>query len=63
MRIDRAIEVIRNEYEDLPGLKLTFWQIQRLLYLSEEECRSALQRLLDRHFLVRASDGAYVRGA
>jgi hypothetical protein len=61
MQIDDAVELIRMEYEELPGLKLTFWQVQRLWTLSDEVCARALQVLTEGRFLACAADGAYVR--
>ena len=49
------------EYAELPGLKLTFWQAQRLWDLSEDVCRRALDLLTDSRFLVLTVDGAYIR--
>lgn len=62
-QIDDAVELIRMEYAEWPGLKLTFWQAQRLWRLSDEVCAGALQALTDGRFLSRAPDGAYVRSA
>jgi hypothetical protein len=56
-------ELIRTEYVELPGLKLTFWQTQRLWNLPEDVCRQALTMLTQARFLTRAADGAYVRTA
>ena len=61
MQIDDAVEFIRMEYAELPGLRLTFWQVQRLWRLSHDECAGALKRLMDLQILARAEDGAYVR--
>jgi hypothetical protein len=61
MRIDDAIELIRMEYAELPGLKLTFWQAQRLWDLSDDVCSGALNTLTESRFLVRSVDGAYAR--
>ncbi len=61
-QIEDAVEIIRMEYAEFPGLRLTFWQTQRLCGLSEGVCASALQRLTDGRFLCQAPDGAYVRG-
>jgi len=36
-----AVELIRMEYAEMPGLSLTFWQAQRLWNLSEEVCQCA----------------------
>jgi hypothetical protein len=61
MQVDDAIELIRMEYAELPGLTLTFWQAQRLWNLSNEDCARALKTLMDSQFLSRTMDGAYVR--
>ena len=61
MQIDDAVELIRMEYAELPGLRLTFWQAQRLWNLSEEVCARALRVLMESHFLMRTVDGVYVR--
>ncbi len=60
-QIDDAVELIRMEYAELPGLRLTFWQAQRLWNLSEELCQRALGSLTESAFLARTTDGAYVR--
>lgn len=61
MQIDDAIELIRMEYADLPGLKLTLWQAQRLWDLPNDVCARALTVLTESRFLARTVDGAYVR--
>ena len=58
---EQVAELIRMEYVELPGLKLTFWQTQRLWNLPEDLCRQALTVLTQSRFLTRAADGAYVR--
>jgi hypothetical protein len=60
-QIDDVVELIRMEYSELPGLRLTFWQAQRLWHLSGEVCARALNTLTESHFLTRTEDGAYVR--
>jgi hypothetical protein len=60
-QIDDAVELIRMEYAELPGLTLTFWQAQRLWNLSDEVCARALTILIDVQFLTRTPEGAYVR--
>ncbi len=62
-QVDDAVELIRMEYAELPGLKLTFWQAQRLWDLSDELCQRALTALTESAFLSRTADGAYVRSA
>ena len=49
----RGFEFIRMEYAELPGLQLTFWQVQRLWRLSNDECASALKALIDMRYLIR----------
>ena len=61
MQIEDAVELIRLEYAELPGLKLTFWQAQRLWDLSDDQCQRALASLTESAFLTKTSDGAYVR--
>ena len=59
--LDDAEDVIRNEYDEMPGLQLTFWQAQRLWNLPEHVCDRALRTLIDAGFLARTKDGRYVR--
>ena len=61
MQIDGTVDLIRTEYAELPGLKLTFWQAQRLWSLSSEQCEWVLKALTESQFLARTADGAYVR--
>ena len=61
MSIAEAVELIQMEYAELPELRLTFWQAQRLWNLSEELCERALTALIASGFLTRTADGAYVR--
>ena len=58
---EQVAELIRMEYLELPGLKLTLWQTQRLWNLPEDVCRQALTVLTQSRVLTRAADGAYVR--
>lgn len=61
MQIDDAVDLIRMEYDELPGLTLTFWQAQRLWSLSDDQCARALKTLTESQFLMRRADGAYMR--
>ena len=56
-----ALVRIQIEYVEVPQLKLTARQVQRLWSLSTEVCEAALAALLRKRFLIQASDGAYVR--
>jgi hypothetical protein len=59
--VQRAAELIRMEYCEMPGLQLTFWQAQRLWNLPEGLCDLALTTLTRSGFLVRTGDGLYKR--
>ncbi len=59
-QIDDAVALMRMEYADWPGLKLSFWQAQRLWNLSEEVCAAALRTLTEARVLTRERDGGYV---
>jgi hypothetical protein len=59
----RAIELaaarIKSEYRDMPGLRLTAAQAQRLLGVDSVACALALEQLTRDKFLVRRSDGTF----
>jgi len=59
--IDNAQYLIRMEYDEMPGLDLTFWQAQRLWNLPEDLCEDALSALTRSGFLVRTGDGRFRR--
>lgn len=61
LQVEEAVELIQMEYAEMPGLKLTFWQAQRLWHLSDELCERALAALTRSGFLARTHDGAYIR--
>lgn len=52
---------IRAEYWEMPGLKLTPAQAQRLWGLDRESCDRLLNDLVTMGFLARTFDGAFVR--
>jgi hypothetical protein len=52
---------IRGEFLEMPGLRLTCAQAQRLWGLDEQTCRRVLDRLVAAQFLWRPADGAYAR--
>lgn len=60
---DPSLTVMRafNEFMEMPGLRLTVAQARRLWALDEETCRQILEQLVSAKFLVRLSDGAYLR--
>ena len=62
-KIEEAVQLMRLEYAELPGLRLTAWQAQRLWNLSAQLCDDTLAWLVCAGFLRRMSDGTYVRAA
>ena len=50
---------ILSEFEEQPGLRLTFLQARRLWDLSESECRDALAYLVRSGLLRRDASGQY----
>ena len=61
MRIDEVLQRIQGEYLEMPGLRLTPAQAQRLWGLERDVCDAMLGALVDARFLVRTRDGAFVR--
>jgi hypothetical protein len=61
MPVCDAVQLIQMEYAEMPDLKLTFRQAQRLWSLSAELCERALTSLVASGFLMLISSGFYVR--
>ena len=63
MRIDDVLQRIQGEFVEMPGLRLTAAQAQRLWGLDPEVCQALLGALVDAKFLQRTRDGAFTRNA
>lgn len=61
MRIEEVLQRIQGEFVEMPGLRLTVAQAQRLWGLDREVCSALLGALVDARFLSQTRDGAYVR--
>jgi hypothetical protein len=59
--VDDLPWVILSEFDEQPGLRLTFRQVQRLYGLSEHECENALGFLTTIGLLVRNDHQQYQR--
>jgi hypothetical protein len=59
--IDDALRRVKGEYLEMPGLRLTPAQAQRLWGLDREACDALLGALVDTKFLYRTRDGAFMR--
>ena len=61
MRIDDVLQRIQGEFVEMPGLRLTTAQAQRLWGLDRDLCDALLGALVDAKFLAQTRDGAYIR--
>ena len=64
MAKEQPLDVLRRvkgEYLEMPGLRLTMAQAQRLWGLDRSVCDALLGTLVDAKFLFRTRDGAFVR--
>jgi hypothetical protein len=61
MRIDDVLQRIQGEYLEMPGLRLTAAQAQRLWGLERGTCDALLGALVDAKFLSQTRDGSFVR--
>jgi hypothetical protein len=59
--VDRTLQRVRSEFLEMPGLKLTAVQAQKLWGLDSGHCGALLERLVALNFLLRTCDGAFVR--
>lgn len=60
---DDALCRIRGEYLEMPGLRLTTAQAQRLWNLDRPTCERLLGTLVETRFLQKTRDGSFVRAA
>ena len=61
MRIEDVLQRIQGEYVEMPGLRLTAAQAQRLWGLDRSVCEQLLGALVNANFLSQTRDGAFVR--
>ena len=60
-RTQPVLERVRAEFLEMPGMKLTIEQVQRLCGVDGSLCRVVLDSLVEAKFLYIKSDGRYVR--
>ena len=58
---DDVLRRVQGEYKEMPGLRLTTAQAQRLWGLDRAACDALLGALVDAKFLFQTPDGAFVR--
>ncbi len=57
----KTLERIRGEFMEMPGLRLTVAQAQRLCGVDHGLCKAVLEALVDAKFLCVKADGTYAR--
>jgi len=57
---EETVRRIRAEFLEMPGLKLTVPQAQRLWGIDRSTCEAVIEELTASRFLVRTRDGAVV---
>jgi hypothetical protein len=58
---EQAFNRIRAEYMEMPGMRLTPEQVERLSGVNRSVCRLVLDDLVRAQFLAMAVDGTYAR--
>jgi hypothetical protein len=58
---DAAVQRVRSEFAEMPGMRLTAEQARTLFGLSNRACEGLLKRLVSDGFLWRTPQGAYLR--
>jgi hypothetical protein len=59
--VQDPMQVVRGEYLEIPGLRLTRSQLRQLWDLDDVLCDKILERLVAARFLRSTSGGAFVR--
>ena len=61
--IDAVVNRLRAEFLEMPGLRLTCAQVQRLCGVEKTLCQLGLDSLVETKFLYVRSDGIYARAS
>ena len=59
--LDDVLRRVQGEFREMPGLRLTKVQAQRLWGLDRDACDALLGALVDAKFLFQTRDGKFVR--
>ena len=59
--LEDLLRRVQGEYLEMPGLRLTTAQAQRLWGLDRAACDEVLSALVDAKFLLCSRDGAFAR--
>ncbi len=60
-KLDDVLQRVQGEYREMPGLRLTTAQAQKLWGLDRTACDALLGALVDAKFLFRTRDGSFMR--
>ena len=60
---EQLLHRVQAEFIEMPGLRLTEAQAERLWGLDRQVCTDVLQMLIERKFLFLSADGTYSRFA
>ena len=61
--MEQMLRRIQGEFLEMPGLRLTCRQAQRMWNLDALVCEALLAALVDVRFLVQTSDGLFIQRA
>jgi hypothetical protein len=61
MELDRIVSRVREEFREMPGLRLTPAQATRLWGIEQEMCRAVIDALVSAAFLRWTPTGAITR--
>jgi hypothetical protein len=61
--LTELLQRVREEYREMPNLRLTPSHATRLFGVEPSECAALLDALVNEHFLTRTADGLFVRSA
>ncbi len=61
MNVEVAVERVRAEFAEMPGMTLTVPQASRLFGLDPTECRRIVDRLVSTSYLRWTQSGAFTR--
>ena len=61
MEFDLVLRRVRNEFLEMPGLRVTVQQAMRLWGLERTACEAVIDSLLGSAFLRRTQTGTFVR--
>lgn len=60
-RVTDLARQVRAEFEEMPGMHLTFSQVRRVWSLSDRDCDAVLNRLLETGHLKRDAENRFCR--